>query len=77
MKKWLLMSLVAVLVLALAACGGDKKEEASAPAAEGDGGYTKEKPLVIKFSHVTSIDSVKGKAADEFAKLVATKQKVK
>ena len=38
MKKWLLMSLMAVLVLALAACGGDKKETASAPAAEGDGG---------------------------------------
>lgn len=73
MKKWLLMSLMAVLVLALAACGGDKKETASAPAAEGDGGYTKDKPLVIKFSHVTSIDSVKGKAADAFAKLVGEK----
>jgi len=72
MKKWLFMSLMAVLVLALAACGGDKKENASAPA-EGDGGYTKEKPLVIKFSHVTSIDSVKGKAADAFAKLVDEK----
>ncbi|UED79397.1 DctP family TRAP transporter solute-binding subunit [Lysinibacillus sp. CD3-6] len=73
MKKWLLMSLMAVLVLALAACGGDKKEPASAPAAEGDGGYTKEKPLVIKFSHVTSIDSVKGKASEAFAKLVDEK----
>lgn len=73
MKKWLLMSLMAVLVLALAACGGDKKEPASAPAAEGDGGYTKEKPLVIKFSHVTSIDSVKGKASVAFAKLVDEK----
>ncbi len=73
MKKWILMSLMAVLVLALAACGGDKKEPASAPAAEGDGGYTKEKPLVIKFSHVTSIDSVKGKASVAFAKLVDEK----
>ncbi|MFJ5764762.1 DctP family TRAP transporter solute-binding subunit [Lysinibacillus sp. NPDC093210] len=73
MKKWLLMSLIAVLVLALAACGGDKKEPASAPAADGDGGYTKEKPLVIKFSHVTSIDSVKGKASEAFAKLVDEK----
>lgn len=73
MKKWLFMSLMAVLVLALAACGGDKKETTSAPAAEGDGGYTKDKPLVIKFSHVTSIDSVKGQAADAFAKLVAEK----
>jgi len=72
MKKWLFMSLMAVLVLALAACGGDKKENASAPA-EGDGGYTKEKPLIIKFSHVTSIDSVKGKAADAFATLVDEK----
>ncbi len=50
-----------------------KKETTSAPAAEGDGGYTKDKPLVIKFSHVTSIDSVKGKAADAFAKLVTEK----
>lgn len=66
------MSLMAVLILALAACSGDKKET-SAPAAEGDGGYTKDKPLVIKFSHVTSIDSVKGKAADAFAKLVDEK----
>lgn len=73
MKKWLLMSLMAVLVLALAACGGDKKDEDSAQKAEGDGGYTKEKPLVIKFSHVTSIDSVKGKAAEEFRKLVEEK----
>ncbi|KOY81395.1 DctP family TRAP transporter solute-binding subunit [Lysinibacillus macroides] len=73
MKKWLLMTLMAVLVLALAACGGSDKKETSAPAAEGDGGYTKEKPLVIKFSHVTSIDSVKGKAADAFAKLVDEK----
>ncbi|MDM5229967.1 DctP family TRAP transporter solute-binding subunit [Lysinibacillus pakistanensis] len=72
MKKWLFMSLMAVLILALAACSGDKKET-SAPAAEGDGGYTKDKPLVIKFSHVTSIDSVKGKAADAFAKLVDEK----
>lgn len=72
MKKWLFLSLMAVLVLALAACGGDKKENSSTPA-EGDGGYTKEKPLVIKFSHVTSIDSVKGKAADAFAKLVNEK----
>ncbi|MGE7841594.1 DctP family TRAP transporter solute-binding subunit [Lysinibacillus sp. NPDC093712] len=73
MKKWLLMSLITVLMLALAACSGDKKEPASAPAAEGDGGYTKEKPLVIKFSHVTSIDSVKGKASEAFAKLVDEK----
>lgn len=73
MKKWLLMSLITVLMLALAACSGDKKEAASAPAADGDGGYTKEKPLVIKFSHVTSIDSVKGKASEAFAKLVDEK----
>lgn len=73
MKKWLFMSFMALLLIVLAACGGDKKEAASAPAAEGDGGYTKEKPLVIKFSHVTSIDSVKGKAAEAFAKLVDEK----
>ncbi|MEK4426729.1 DctP family TRAP transporter solute-binding subunit [Solibacillus sp. FSL K6-1523] len=66
MKKWLLVSILSVLVLALAACGG---EDDKASGTE----YTKENPLVIKFSHVTSIESVKGKAADEFAKLVAEK----
>ncbi|MEG0384183.1 MAG: DctP family TRAP transporter solute-binding subunit [Solibacillus sp.] len=66
MKKWLLVSILSVLVLALAACsGGDDKTSGTE--------YTKENPLVIKFSHVTSIESVKGKAADEFAKLVADK----
>lgn len=35
--------------------------------------YTKEKPLVIKFSHVTTADSPKGKAADKFKELMEKK----
>lgn len=69
MKKWLLFMTLAVVALALAACSGDKN---ATKKEEGDS-YTAEKPLVIKFSHVTSIESVKGKAADHFAQLVNDK----
>lgn len=70
MKKWLLMSILSIIVLALAACGGDDSGKDSSDSGDQ---YTAEKPLVIKFSHVTSIESVKGKAADEFARLVDEK----
>ena len=66
MKKGLLLTIISIFALVLAACGGDKEEKSS-------DSYTAEKPLIIKFSHVTSIESVKGKAADEFAKLVSEK----
>lgn len=68
MKKWLLMSILSIMALVLAACGGDEKSSS-----ESSESYTADKPLVIKFSHVTSIESVKGKAADEFARLVDEK----
>lgn len=69
MKKWLLLTVISALVLVLAACGG--KEEGSDAKSADD--YTADKPLIIKFSHVTAIDSVKGKAADKFAELVNEK----
>ncbi|MEO4054330.1 DctP family TRAP transporter solute-binding subunit [Solibacillus sp. CAU 1738] len=69
MKKWLLLTIISVFALALAACGGDKESKGE----KSSDSYTAEKPLVIKFSHVTSIESVKGKAADQFAKLVSEK----
>lgn len=69
MKKWLLVSIISVFALVLAACGDSDDSSSSKSSDE----YTAEKPLLIKFSHVTSIESVKGKAADEFAKLVNEK----
>ena len=69
MKKWLLVSIISVFALVLAACGGSDDSSSSSSSDE----YTADKPLVIKFSHVTSIESVKGKASNEFAKLVADK----
>ena len=68
MKKWLLLSMLSIMVLVLAACGGDDSDSSGSSE-----DYTADKPLVIKFSHVTSIESVKGKAADEFARLVEEK----
>ena len=70
MKKWLLMSMLSIMVLVLAACGGDDSDNGSSKSSDD---YTAENPLVIKFSHVTSIESVKGQAADEFARLVDEK----
>lgn len=68
MKKWLLLTIISAFALVLAACGGDKGSES-----ESADEYTADKPLIIKFSHVTAIDSVKGKAADKFAELVKEK----
>lgn len=71
MKKFLLFALISMLAIFAAACSSGDKEEKS-----GDGGEkstSSDKPIIIKFSHVTAIDSVKGKAADRFAELVAEK----
>lgn len=70
MKKWLLVTILGVLALALAACGG---KDSSSGDQKSDEQYTADKPLIIKFSHVTAPDSVKGKAADYFAQLVDEK----
>ncbi|MDN4606257.1 DctP family TRAP transporter solute-binding subunit [Sporosarcina highlanderae] len=64
MKKLLLLGVISLIAI-LAACSSG-----------GSGGgkeATKENPLIIKFSHVTAIDSVKGKASNRFAELVAEK----
>ncbi|MED3662915.1 TRAP transporter substrate-binding protein [Ureibacillus terrenus] len=68
MKKWLFVTILGVLALALAACGGNSGNEKKS----GDD-YTADNPLIIKFSHVTAPDSVKGKAANYFADLVKEK----
>ncbi|MFC7687847.1 DctP family TRAP transporter solute-binding subunit [Ureibacillus sp. GCM10028918] len=67
MNKWLLLTVISLLSLLLAACGGAASGEKSSE------DYTAENPLIIKFSHVTAIDSVKGQAADHFAQLVDEK----
>ncbi|HHY21288.1 MAG TPA: DctP family TRAP transporter solute-binding subunit [Bacilli bacterium] len=61
-----MFSIISLLVLVIAACGGGDSQGDAKPA-------DSDKPIVIKFSHVTAIDSVKGQAADHFAKLVEEK----
>jgi C4-dicarboxylate-binding protein DctP len=71
MKKWLLLIVISVFALVLTACGGsDKTSKSDSKSGEE---YTAKDPFIIKFSHVTAIDSVKGKSADQFAKLVDEK----
>ena len=70
MRKSILFLLLFLLTCVLGACGNNNP---SLAAPLGDGGYTAENPLVIKFSHVTSIESVKGVATEEFARLVKEK----
>ncbi|WP_047151803.1 DctP family TRAP transporter solute-binding subunit [Aneurinibacillus tyrosinisolvens] len=70
MKKRLAICLLVLLLGLLTACGGGGSKETakSDNGNKGDG-----KQIVIKFSHVTSVESVKGKAAQKFADLVAEK----
>jgi len=70
-KKKALTLLAAVLLIALAACSGGGSKESGGSGKEDSGKGSK--PIVIKFSHVTSIDSVKGKAAERFKELVEEK----
>ncbi|MGE9809396.1 MULTISPECIES: DctP family TRAP transporter solute-binding subunit [unclassified Janibacter] len=57
----LVVGLAALTSLTLAACGG---------ARSGDSGGGEDKTYTLKFSHVTTDNTPKGKAANEFAKLV-------
>ncbi|XEC93326.1 DctP family TRAP transporter solute-binding subunit [Paenibacillus tarimensis] len=63
MKKTLKLAIVGLLSMGLVACSGNG----------GNTGASSDKPIVIKFSHVTSPISVKGQAADKFAELVDEK----
>lgn len=69
MKKFLLLALISMLAVFAAACSSDKDSDSG----DGDKASSSDKPIIIKFSHVTAIDSVKGQAADRFAELVAEK----
>lgn len=65
--------MVSLLALVIAACGGGGGTK-DGGASQGDAKPADDgKQIVIKFSHVTAIDSVKGKAADRFAELVEEK----
>ncbi len=72
-KKWATAVLASVMALSLAACGGNGDKTAAPQTSEKPADQAKKEQIVIKFSHVTSPDSVKGKAADKFAELVAQK----
>ncbi len=61
MKKLLLICITSLLAIFTAACSGGEKTA------------KENEPIIIKFSHVTSIDSVKGKAAERFKELVDEK----
>jgi C4-dicarboxylate-binding protein DctP len=68
MKKLLMIGIIGLIALFAAACSGGSTGGSGEEKPGKDG-----KPIIIKFSHVTSIDSVKGKAATRFAELVEEK----
>ncbi|MEK4023806.1 DctP family TRAP transporter solute-binding subunit [Sporosarcina sp. FSL W7-1283] len=70
MKKIFLVAVISMFAIVAAACSSDKESSSSG---DGEKASSSDKPIIIKFSHVTAIDSVKGKAADRFAELVAEK----
>lgn len=67
-KGFIYAKAIAVLALAgslLAGCGSQSTG--------GSGGQASGEPMIIKFSHVTTADSPKGKAADKFKELMEQK----
>jgi C4-dicarboxylate-binding protein DctP len=68
MKKWLKLGIVSLLSVSLVACAGGDKQGAEAPKKD-----DAKKQIILKFSHVTAPESVKGKAAAKFAELVHEK----
>lgn len=69
MKKRIFLAVISVIALVLAACSGGESNGETKSADD----YSAENPLIIKFSHVTAIESVKGQAANHFAELVDEK----
>ncbi|BCJ86387.1 DctP family TRAP transporter solute-binding subunit [Effusibacillus dendaii] len=67
-KVFLGMALTASMAV-VTGCGSSSNNASPSNSAN----YTKEKPLVIKFSHVVTADTPKGKAATKFAELMAQK----
>jgi C4-dicarboxylate-binding protein DctP len=61
------------MAISLAACGGAKEEQPQAGDADKSAAEKPKQQIVLKFSHVTAPESVKGKAAQKFADLVAEK----
>lgn len=73
MNKFFKLGMISLLSIGLVACssgGGNATNQSGDQTTEKK---SDEKPIVIKFSHVTATNSVKGKAADKFAELVKEK----
>ncbi|MEW9673747.1 DctP family TRAP transporter solute-binding subunit [Ammoniphilus sp. 3BR4] len=73
MKKLMKVSFVTMLMSTLIACGGGGETSTAKPAEQSGGQQASGEQIVIKFSHVTSPESVKGMAAQKFADLVNEK----
>jgi len=59
--------------MVIVACSGGDKETTDTDSGDSDATSDDTEQVVIKFSHVTTIDSVKGQAAERFAELVEEK----
>lgn len=66
-RSWIAL-VSAAFVLSAAGCGAPSSSDGG-----GSSSGTAEQPIVLKFSHVTTPDSPKGKAAERFAELAAEK----
>lgn len=74
MRKFLLMLFATLLAAFVVACsGGDDEAADTGGDDEADTSASSDEEVIIKFSHVTTIDSVKGQAAERFAELVEEK----
>lgn len=75
MRRFLLVLMLSLAALVIAACSGGGSDTDSTDSGDsGDAGAADSgEKIVIKFSHVTTADSVKGQAADKFKELVEEK----
>jgi len=76
MRKFLLVLMFSLAALVVAACSGGSSDTGSTDSSGGSGDdadTSSDEKIVIKFSHVTTADSVKGQAADKFKELVEEK----